>query len=146
MTHIEILPCPFCRSDDLRMASPSECWVDCQGCDAEGPTAFTKEDAAQKWNAVATLRDRCEKAEEERDSADSAATFATARALALITSLAEARAEALEEAAMLADNFGWTLPMFTDAAINEATDDAACAVQSQIADAIRALKSGGTNG
>lgn len=143
MTHIEILPCPFCRSDDLRMASPSECWVDCQGCDAEGPTAFTKEDAAQKWNAVATLRDRCEKAEEERDSADSAATFATARALALITSLAEARAEALEEAAKLIDE-----KIIKDTSAGKTLSERQDGNRDGLhyAVAIRALKSGGANG
>ncbi len=48
------------------------------------------------------------------------------------------RAEGMEEAAKIAEDFSWTLPMYTDRAINEASDDAACNVQDGIAVAIRA--------
>jgi hypothetical protein len=49
------------------------------------------------------------------------------------------REATLREAAAAARDFGWTLPMFSDRALNEASDDAACMVQVQIADAILAL-------
>lgn len=47
-----------------------------------------------------------------------------------------------EAAAKMADDFHWILPMYEDAATNEATDDAACAVMEQIATAIRSLPTG----
>jgi hypothetical protein len=48
-----------------------------------------------------------------------------------------ARQAALDEAAKLAEDFGWMLPMYESAEVNEASDDAACEVQRQIAAAIR---------
>lgn len=45
----------------------------------------------------------------------------------------------IEEAAALADNFHWVLPMYVDVVRNEASDDAAESVCEQLAEAIRAL-------
>lgn len=102
---------------------------------------------------ISALRTRCEKAEAERDEAKASRDLqariasdeeglsraAESRCEELEAALAETRAAALEEAAKLAAEFHWQLPMYADAAVNEATDDAACAVQEQIAAAIRAL-------
>lgn len=61
-------------------------------------------------------------------------------------SLTRALAEEREACAKLAEDFSWVLPMFTDAAINEATDDVACIVQKQIAVAIRKRDTLATSG
>lgn len=45
-----------------------------------------------------------------------------------------------EACAKVAEDFHWSLPMFESSEINEATDDAACAVSEQIAAAICARK------
>lgn len=47
--------------------------------------------------------------------------------------IAAAKMEERKRCAQRARDFAWVLPVFTDAAINEATDAAACAVQDQIA-------------
>jgi hypothetical protein len=62
--------------------------------------------------------------------------------------LAQARADALEEAAhSIETDFGWQLPMFDDRRLNEVSDDAACAVQEQIVRFVRALaRDTGTGG
>lgn len=57
--------------------------------------------------------------------------------------MAERRAQ-IERIAAMVDDFPWVLPLYHDggysaADLNEATDNAACAVQEQIAAAIRKL-------
>lgn len=59
---------------------------------------------------------------------------------ALAKAEADARNAALEEAANIAEDIHWMLPMYESAEANEASDDAACAVQEQIAAAIRRLR------
>jgi hypothetical protein len=57
---------------------------------------------------------------------------------------AAVRAETIQEIVTLITEFHWELPMLKDVALNEATDDAACSVQEQIIEAIRALNKEGT--
>jgi hypothetical protein len=63
------------------------------------------------------------------------------RALADTDALAEyverERAEERERCAKIADEFSWTLPLYGEQKLDEATDDAACSVCEQIAAANR---------
>ncbi len=59
---------------------------------------------------------------------------------ALDASPTDARDAVLEEVAKFVDEFGWQLPMYNSQHLNDISDDTACAVQEQIAVAIRALK------
>ena len=54
--------------------------------------------------------------------------------------LMTARNTALEEAAQAIHQFHWTIPVYESAELNHATDEAACLVQLQLEDAIRAMK------
>lgn len=55
----DLKPCPFCGgSANLRpiLANPARgswsiFWTSCERCSAEGPTADTRADAAERWNA-----------------------------------------------------------------------------------------------
>ena len=48
-----ISPCPFCGNDELEWDSDESetvIWLECQECNATGPTAPTHEDVAALWN------------------------------------------------------------------------------------------------
>lgn len=46
------LPCPFCGSlrSDIGTSDMEVFWVECCGCDAEGPPARLEADAITAWN------------------------------------------------------------------------------------------------
>ena len=60
----ELLPCPFCGSDDVQLEYARKAqfwvyWIECNGCGCEGPIEITgdnvdalntPEDAARAWN------------------------------------------------------------------------------------------------
>jgi Lar family restriction alleviation protein len=56
----ELLPCPFCGSDDVFMsqAVQGSCWVVCEAvsCGAIGPTKPTPTEAAAAWNRRTLIR------------------------------------------------------------------------------------------
>ncbi len=49
---MNLLPCPFCDSDDLEIiTSPKKrSWVKCCDCMARGPRDWNDKDAAAEWN------------------------------------------------------------------------------------------------
>lgn len=49
----DIDPCPFCGNDDPEWASDEAeimLWLECDECNATGPTAPTHEEAMDLWN------------------------------------------------------------------------------------------------
>lgn len=121
MSDIKLLPCPFCGGSNLRFHyADIEGWiahVECTNCDDMiGPMSKYKYD------------------EKSEASADAAEVWNRRPSSVDESRLAEARAEALEEAAKTATT-----------CINPA-DRCKCSTAYEIAYAIRALKSGGVNG
>ncbi|WP_088258660.1 Lar family restriction alleviation protein [Fimbriiglobus ruber] len=50
MTGTELLPCPFCRSTDIKLYG-NDWFVACENCDAQGPKALNPADSAISfWN------------------------------------------------------------------------------------------------
>jgi Lar family restriction alleviation protein len=51
-TQEELLPCPFCGSDQLKVEStcPEDHFVYCLNCECEGPLHMTPEPAIESWN------------------------------------------------------------------------------------------------
>ena len=52
---MKIMNCPFCGSDDVSclggcLGGETMAWVACYNCNAEGPTAATREGAVHRWN------------------------------------------------------------------------------------------------
>ena len=47
---VELLPCPFCGSEDVHQCETGVYWIRCDGCDAEGPTADSEEGMVRAWN------------------------------------------------------------------------------------------------
>lgn len=48
---VEILPCPFCSSTDVRAEFDGwSGWVHCNTCQADGPMADSEEDGIDAWN------------------------------------------------------------------------------------------------
>lgn len=48
-------PCPFCGSKNLRMSRINHSndwvfWVLCYDCKMNGPSAYSQEEAREKWN------------------------------------------------------------------------------------------------
>jgi|SRR5882724_10344969 len=55
---VELLPCPFCGSQDLMLDSlgDSDDWfVSCNGCEIQQIANYTREIAIERWNKRATL-------------------------------------------------------------------------------------------
>lgn len=48
---MNIKPCPFCRSEDIKYSPLVGC-VFCEDCHTYGPRESTDEDAIRKWNAA----------------------------------------------------------------------------------------------
>lgn len=46
----DLKPCPFCGSNETDPINGDRCWIACLTCWAEGPSADTPEDAAERWN------------------------------------------------------------------------------------------------
>lgn len=44
--------CPFCGSHDVEICrtNPLACWVKCDSCGAEAPSAPARKDAIAQWN------------------------------------------------------------------------------------------------
>jgi Lar family restriction alleviation protein len=50
MTTPELLPCPFCGSDETRLNETYSHWVSCDRCQSEGPGEDTQPEAIAAWN------------------------------------------------------------------------------------------------
>ncbi len=48
-----IMPCPFCRHDDVEICEvePGRIAIDCPECECIGPFADSVDEAIAKWNA-----------------------------------------------------------------------------------------------
>ena len=53
---MEIKPCPFCGSEDVKYNSLAGC-VMCKDCHSYGPNAAKEENAVKKWNAAPRKKD-----------------------------------------------------------------------------------------
>lgn len=52
---MKIKKCPFCGSERVMLNSSGKAvfyWVICDSCEAEGPSASTKKEAVEEWNAA----------------------------------------------------------------------------------------------
>lgn len=55
----DLKPCPFCGADDVEYVNPNGCWFAvCYSCEAEGPVAYSADDAAEAWNRRAAPADK----------------------------------------------------------------------------------------
>lgn len=50
--------CPFCGSHKVHIDGVIFPYVTCDKCKAYGPVGFSKEDAADKWNAEPVTREK----------------------------------------------------------------------------------------
>ena len=50
----DVRNCPYCGSEDLKIYSfsPTDFWIGCRNCFAQGPTASDAVTAVLKWNSV----------------------------------------------------------------------------------------------
>lgn len=46
----QLNPCPFCGSNEISPHTGNRFWVACLTCWAEGPSADTQAEAAERWN------------------------------------------------------------------------------------------------
>lgn len=49
-TKIELLPCPFCGSDRVRVTKPTMWQAWCMDCKAIGAASLTEQEAIEAWN------------------------------------------------------------------------------------------------
>lgn len=53
----ELKPCPFCGSDDLRyMFYGGSTVIHCAGCGIDGPVGADDDEAVEKWNCRAEVK------------------------------------------------------------------------------------------
>ena len=47
----DLKSCPFCGGKELSMHGwANQYWVECSGCETEGPSGETKTEATEAWN------------------------------------------------------------------------------------------------
>lgn len=52
---MELKPCPFCGNPGVEVWDEEDYWfVNCEGCETNGPASFGKQAAIQKWNCRST--------------------------------------------------------------------------------------------
>lgn len=76
---IELLPCPFCGSNEVYLNSGVSRYIECSGCCAEGPwNDESDEQAITAWNTRTLARSAVEQTEEVRDVVGYLTHFASA--------------------------------------------------------------------
>jgi len=49
---MDINACHYCGSEAYTVIGSESCWANCTGCDADGPSKPTEQEAIAEWNKV----------------------------------------------------------------------------------------------